>query len=1175
MVSCKKALSLFFTILLTLSLPGFTQNIRNLNSLTGKKDIPANCMLQLAGGELLIGTSSGLVEYNGAQSKVYTTADGLASNEVTAIFLASDSTCWIGHKNGMVTLMKAEKLSAFPYNNQLPHKPVTAFCEASGTWIASYGGGVAYCAGNRLVQYTQDNGLSDNTVYTLCSDKSGNVWAGTDEGISKLLIRNGKILFSRISMSEGLPDNIVRCLLFHGENELYVAMQDSGICRYDISSNRFTTPVHSWKYGAITSLCEDKEGVLLAGTEEHGFIRYTLSGPKQFIRVTDKRHGLPLNGINAVFADRENNVWLGTDKGVTELCRGKVSFIPLKGDGFSDRISAIRIDRNGNYWLGTDAGLEEYCYLPDGQTVTKIWFPAAGQPEKQITCVFEDHNGMIWAGTFGSGLYCLDPVSGRTEQVSAKDGIAGNTISCITEDSRGNLWIATLGGGISRISYAANKRTIKNYSLKEGLNADYIYSLFPGSQGDLWIGSDGDGLIRFRNEEFSEEHTGKGAATVYAVREDADHATWYSVAGEGLYRYDGRSFIQYSTDKGLRDNDPPIMEVAGDNVVVVHPKGIDVLNRKSGKFSYFPVPGDEIDPNMNASFCDREGNVWIGTNKGVLCFRPDDVLSDTIAPLAKLTGLVVQYQAYAPDSISAFRYAQNNFTFGFSAVWMQPDDKVRFRYKLEGIDTAFSETENGTVNYSSLPAGKYTFLVSAAGSNGRWSQPARYQFSIAAPVWQTVWFWLLLACSAGALMYLLFHYRLRVLKREKLVLEHKVSQRTEEIVKQAKLIETKNRELERLSIVARETGNVIIIMDAEGKLEWINDSFQRLNNITLDELKKKKGETIFDVSNNPEIRSIVQRCITERRSVVYESRNELGNGEYVWESSTLTPIYNDKGELQKLIIIDTDVTERKRDEETIRQKNKDITDSINYAKRIQNSILPGMDLVRNALPDSFIFYMQKDIVSGDFYWFAEKEEHVVIAAVDCTGHGVPGAFMSLIGYNLLNQIVNEKNILDPGEILTELNRQVLKVLYKNNPDDTYNDGMDASVCTINRKTKELLFSGAMRPMYLFGKEGFREIKGDKISIGTREEDAQRRIRFTTHLLEAGEGDVFYMSSDGYADQFGGRKGEKLMTKNFKNILSKIHHLPFDEQHHLVMDYHKQWKGDFEQVDDILVIGFSI
>ena len=374
-------------------------------------------------------------------------------------------------------------------------------------------------------------------------------------------------------------------------------------------------------------------------------------------------------------------------------------------------------------------------------------------------------------------------------------------------------------------------------------------------------------------------------------------------------------------------------------------------------------------------------------------------------------------------------------------------------------------------------------------------------------------------------------------------------------------------------MVASRTDNVVLILDAEGRLEYVNESFVRLNRITLEELKKNAGETIFEISNNPNIKTIVAEAVYHKKSVNYEALNKVADGVEIWESSTLTPIFDEEGILKKIIIIDTDVTERKKQEQIILQKNKDITDSISYARKIQHAILPQDDLIKTHLPNSFVLYMTKDIVSGDFYWFTHINGSSIIAAVDCTGHGVPGAFMSLIGYNILNKIVNEQKITDPKDILMELNNGILEALYKNESESK--DGMDIAICKINHKENTVDYAGAMRPLWIIDNSELREIKADKIPIGTKQESRDEVLKYTTHTIHANKGDSFYIFTDGYADQFGGDRNKKYSTGKFKELLIKNSKQPFNIQEQSCKQEHLQWKNNYEQVDDILVIGFTI
>ncbi|MDQ3046010.1 MAG: tetratricopeptide repeat protein [Bacteroidota bacterium] len=255
----------------------------------------------------------------------------------------------------------------------------------------------------------------------------------------------------------------------------------------------------------------------------------------------------------------------------------------------------------------------------------------------------------------------------------------------------------------------------------------------------------------------------------------------------------------------------------------------------------------------------------------------------------------------------------------------------------------------------------------------------------------------------------------------------------------------------------------------------------------------------------------------------------------------------------------------------IEVKNKDITDSINYAKRIQDVSLPADQIRKDLFPESFILFKPKDIVSGDFYWYTEKDGRRIIAACDCTGHGVPGALMSMIGNNILNQVINEKGITSSGEILQQVDSELRKALKQ----DEYaqnRDGMDIAILVFNSEN-EIEFSGAQRPLWIIQNEELTEIKGTKHSIGGLQ--ATEKVEFKTNTIRLKKDDLLYIFSDGYADQFGGEQGKKFMTKNLKALLLQIKQEPMPKQSEILNSSIESWSSKTEQVDDILVIGIKI
>ncbi len=270
-------------------------------------------------------------------------------------------------------------------------------------------------------------------------------------------------------------------------------------------------------------------------------------------------------------------------------------------------------------------------------------------------------------------------------------------------------------------------------------------------------------------------------------------------------------------------------------------------------------------------------------------------------------------------------------------------------------------------------------------------------------------------------------------------------------------------------------------------------------------------------------------------------------------------------------ILENKVSERTKE---LAEKNQDILSSIEYAKRIQEAILPSKEYIFQKLKKAFILYQPKDIVSGDFYWFAEKNNWKIFACVDCTGHGVPGAFMSMIGHNLLHQIVSERAVTDPSEILNQLHRGVQEALRQGHNEVNTNDGMDVSLMALNNTTNQILWAGANRPLILINaNKELIKYEGNKFPVGGAQLDTERK--FTTQEIVIQGNCMAYMFTDGYADQFGGEKGKKFMVKRFYELLLEIYTLDVEKQKDRLLVNFDSWKTNHEQVDDVLVIGIEI
>ncbi len=463
----------------------------------------------------------------------------------------------------------------------------------------------------------------------------------------------------------------------------------------------------------------------------------------------------------------------------------------------------------------------------------------------------------------------------------------------------------------------------------------------------------------------------------------------------------------------------------------------------------------------------------------------------------------------------------------------------------------------------------------------------------------------------------------RLTKQLKKKHEHLISQKNEaqlqqrEMRAQAEAFLLTGMEFEKLSIVARKTDNAVMIMDSKGDFEWVNEGFIRMYGLTLEELITTRGRNIIETSTESEIFSILLEVVNEKKTLSFESIFDKTNGDKLWVHTTLTPILDDD-EITKIIAVDSDITKLKLAEQQIIHKNheieaqrdalelknseimsksekimvqqaileeknnqienqnENIRSSIRYALTIQQAALP-QNTVFDKYFENFILYRPKDIVSGDFYWvYPVSESKIMIAVADCTGHGVPGAFMSLIGNQLLNTIVIKNPDFSPSDILEKLDVEVQIALRQHETDNQ--DGMDIILCIIeyiNNDERLVYYCGSKRPLFYYNtqNQSIEQMSGDKKSIGGTI-FKHREVKFLTRDLKLKQGDILYLTSDGVLDQndsdyhkFGLKRFIATLNANATHTMSR-------QKLALEIELDK-FQNNEEQCDDITVVGIKL
>ena len=398
-----------------------------------------------------------------------------------------------------------------------------------------------------------------------------------------------------------------------------------------------------------------------------------------------------------------------------------------------------------------------------------------------------------------------------------------------------------------------------------------------------------------------------------------------------------------------------------------------------------------------------------------------------------------------------------------------------------------------------------------------------------------------------------------------------------------KLAQKKLEESEKqYRFLVESADDLIFRTDYKGNIIYANSVVMKLTGYTTEEFFEKNYLDIVRKEHREQVIDFYRKQFTNRLEVSYfEFQITKKNGDMVWLGQNVTTLFKDadKNWVEGYFAVSRDISDRKHKEGQINFQNKQLEDqnrsikeSIRYAKRIQDSILPNEKELNEIFPESFVVYQPKDIVSGDFYWISKRENKLFVVVADCTGHGVPAAFMSIIGSDQLNTAINRKGLDDPADILEQISKGFRRVLKRPMDDIEIQDGMDLAICAIDLNTNKLKFSGAFNDLYLIRSEELIKYRGTRVSVGMDEKIYRLDDEYKQHSFKIKKNDMIYLFTDGYPDQFGGAKNRKMGYERFRQILLKIHKESMIDQKKLLTESMLEWRSGEEQIDDICVLG---
>lgn len=887
----------------------------------------------------------------------YTIANGLQSNQINDIIQDRTGRLWIGTMNG-AALYDGKSFTYPSRESSIANNPVkTIFEDKHGNiWFGTVRKGLVRYGAAMYKTFTSNDGLLSDNVNAICDDKDTNIWIGTSEGLSRY--KNRK--FVNYTTSQGLVGNTVFDLLIDKHNNLWVATS-GGLSNFN--TRKFTN--YTVKEGLISNVIfcleQSRNGKLWMGTYQG--VSVLEDGKITNITIDD---GLPNVRVEDIIEDASGNMWFATNGGLAKLHNGKISYVNVGQGVNSNIIKSVIEDREGNYWLGTWNGIFKY----NGDRFISYTIDD-GLSNNNVLSIFADQKSKLWIGTLTGGINIFQ--HDLFSQINASEGLKSSTIWCITQDKSNNYWLGTTNG-----PYRYNDSLNLLESPFPLLQNQIIYSVLCDRAGNIWFGTD-KGIYKYDGFSFSLLNAASGFKDEKArvLYEDSTGTIWIGTL-KGLYYV--RNGLPVSINQQYKLPDAPVTSITSDydgnllvsmydyGVIIYSKKGdkatVRQLNRKSGlnnvslnfcfldsrkklwmgtsegldcldwdiyikqhkiSLMHYDKGNGYLGVESNSATEDPEGNIWFATINGVIRFSPDAAVVRPTLPSVFIAKIQLFYEdvdwrknkirinrvtGLPEDLILA--YNNNHISFIFNGIYLTAPDEVQYRFMLEGFDEDWSPvTKLNFANYSNLPGGEYIFKVQATANQREWSIPVTYSFSIKPPFWKTPFFYLLCIGTAVGAVWLGYNFRTRTLRRRSEVLRQMVNDSTKEL-------QEKNLELAKLSLVASETDNAVMIFNQNLELEWVNTGFIKLTGYTLQDVKKSRGYHLKELTSNPLVVEHLDECIAEKRSFIYESDLMNKEGRQIWTSSTLTPILNEQGKLTNVVVIDTDITLRKKMEEQIR-----------------------------------------------------------------------------------------------------------------------------------------------------------------------------------------------------------------------------------------------------------------
>ncbi len=1050
--------------------------------------------------------------------------------------------------------------------------------------------------------YSLEEGLIQAYTLDIFQDSYGYLWFGTQSGVSRFDGHD----FVTYDTKSGLGGDHIRVIFQDNDNHYWFGHRYEGITFFD---GKAFTPYKICS--TVENIIQDSLGNILISTFNNGvFITNKESYPDSlhFINITEE-DSLSSNAIWDLEIKDRNEIYVLTDKGI--------NILKIKGEKFkvqknivlglgNERVTNLETTGNKELWASTPnqllkilPGEEEILrYYPRKSFIgdnyinkilsfddSSIWGLSEsgafqfkddefkyfsdynGLPDHNVSAILKDHEGSIWFATEGHGV--SQHIAPQFKVYNKSSGLVDNMVSSIMEDSEENIWIAT-AKGVSKW----DGKEYKHFTADNFLHTNDISVLFQDSKGFIWFGTmNNKGLLRYHPETgqkdvfhsmgnfplraltINEDKEGNiwfgsvwgdlykytytsqssgyfsnvdnevfGTKTIWTIHKDRNENLWFGCDEAGLIFYDGKNLKAFGKDEGLTSNRIGAITHDKNNNLWIATNGDGVFYFNRQNFRNYSVNDGLSADNPFIIETDESGDVWIGTNTGIDRLNPNTNEVRHYGSSEGFIGIESNQNAVLKDQ-------NGHIWFGTikGAIKLAPEKiqhkNIPPRAMIQNVQL-FHEDFNYLEYADSLD--QYTQL----------------------PIEMT------LPYNKN---HLSFHFvGISFLSPEKIRYKYQLQPFDEDWMPLTKAQKATYTNLPPGNYTfklkaANYTGNwndsPVIFSFTIGKPFWQETWFIIIAFIlALGILYLGHYLRTWKIKHD---KKILEGKVKERTSEIVQQKEEI-------------TAQRDEIEAQR------NYARQQRDE--IVRKNLEMTSSIQYAKNIQAAVLPPDKYIESILKNYFILFKPKEIVSGDFYWMLKKGDKTLVAAVDCTGHGIPGAFMSLLGITLLNECVRELDEFNAGDVLNLLRAKVITALHQRGELKKSRDGMDLGLIIFDNNFTKLDYAGAFCPLFIVRDNKVQVVKPDRMPIGIYHKTDQSFSNKEIHLYK---GDKLYLLTDGFIDQMNNETRKKFLRTRFKETLSNLSDLPISRQKDSLLRIFNEWKGDYEQIDDVLVIGIEI